>query len=130
MSILRRCRKIKPAKPEDDVKFILQGVSNGKYGVGQQRFGSLLQNLRSNQFHLFAKWLASKTEIFAGNFRPEKPYRIVVKHVPVNPWRAGLSLRRMSDSAGMRIGQTAPVPAYAKKLWNDSGVNRPAENIS
>jgi hypothetical protein len=47
----------------------------------------------------------------------------VVKHESLDPDRAGVTFQRLSDPATMRIGQTAYVPVYANKLWNDSGVD-------
>ena len=47
----------------------------------------------------------------------------MVKHDSLKRDRAGVTFQRLSDSAAMRIGQTAYVPVYARKLWNDSGIN-------
>ena len=46
-----------------------------------------------------------------------------MKHEPLDPDRAGVTFQRLVDPATMRIGQTAYVPVYANKLWNDSGVD-------
>jgi hypothetical protein len=46
-----------------------------------------------------------------------------MRHEPLNPDRAGVTFQRLNDPATMRIGQTAYVPVYANKLWNDSGVD-------
>lgn len=46
-----------------------------------------------------------------------------MKHESLDPDRAGVTFQRLNDPATMRIGQTAYVPVYANKLWNDSGVN-------
>jgi hypothetical protein len=47
----------------------------------------------------------------------------VVKHESLDPDRAGVTFQRLNDPATMRIGQTAYVPVYANKLWNDSGID-------
>jgi hypothetical protein len=46
-----------------------------------------------------------------------------MKHDSLDPDRTGVTFQRLNDPATMRIGQTAYVPVYANKLWNDSGVN-------
>jgi hypothetical protein len=46
-----------------------------------------------------------------------------MKHESLDPDRVGLTFQRLDDPATMRIGQTAYVPVYANKLWNDSGVD-------
>ena len=46
-----------------------------------------------------------------------------MKHESLDPERVGLTFQWLDDPATMRIGQTAYVPVYAHKLWNDSGIN-------
>jgi hypothetical protein len=46
-----------------------------------------------------------------------------VKHDPLDPDRAGVTFQRLDAPCTMRIGQTAYVPVYANKLWNDSGID-------
>jgi len=46
-----------------------------------------------------------------------------MKHDSLDPDRGGVTFQRLNDPVTMRIGQTAYVPVYANKLWNDSGVN-------
>jgi hypothetical protein len=46
-----------------------------------------------------------------------------MKHESLDPDRVGLTFQRLDDPATMRIGQTAYVPVYANKPWNDSGVD-------
>ena len=47
----------------------------------------------------------------------------MVKHKPLDPHRVGVTFQRLEGPATMRVGQTAYVPVYANKLWNDSGVD-------
>jgi hypothetical protein len=47
----------------------------------------------------------------------------VVKQESLDLNRSGMMFQRLDDPATMRIGQTAYVPVYANRLWNDSGVN-------
>jgi hypothetical protein len=47
----------------------------------------------------------------------------VVKRHPSNPDPLGVAFQRFDDPPTIRIGQTAYVPVYANKLWNDSGVD-------
>lgn len=46
-----------------------------------------------------------------------------MKHESLDPDRAGVTFQRLVDPATMRNGQTAYVPVYADKCWNDSGID-------
>src|SRR5437588_11921122 len=46
-----------------------------------------------------------------------------MKHDSLDPDRVAVTSQRLNDPATMRIGQTAYVPVYANKLWNNSGVD-------
>jgi hypothetical protein len=46
-----------------------------------------------------------------------------VNRHPSNPDRLGVTFQRFDGPPTMRIGQTAYIPVYANKLWNDSGVD-------
>jgi len=45
MAILRLSRKMKPAKPDNELEFISASVFEGAYGVGGLKFGMSLLSL-------------------------------------------------------------------------------------
>jgi hypothetical protein len=106
---------------------MLLGMPKGEYGFRESRFGRTLVSFHRPRRVTANRVLPSPNLRYRDRAQrtlsPKNLIAFVVKYMRSGSNRIGAAFHQHDVSSTMRVGQTAYVPVYANKLWNDSGVD-------
>jgi hypothetical protein len=106
---------------------MLLGMPKGEYGFRESRFGRTLVSFHRPRRVTANRVLPSPNLRYRDRAQrtlsPKNLIAFVVKYMRSGSNRIGAAFHQHDVSSTMRVGQTAYVPVYAAKRWNDSCVD-------